>query len=439
MTHEALCSMTARDLAQAIRDRRVTAVEVARAHLDRIEAVNGRLNAVVQIGPDALAQAHAADEALRHGSTAPLLGVPFTVKDWIETAGLICAAGDPARASYRPHEDAVVVARMRAAGAVLLGKTNVGQGAPVYARPNNPHDEALTPGGSSSGEAAIIAAGGSPLGLGSDSGGSIRWPAHCCGIAGLKPTTGLVPNTGHFPRIGHMSDPRTTIGPMARSVGDLAVALRVIAGADAGDPGSVPVPIGDPAEVRLETLRVGWYTATPGAVPTADTVATVERAARTLAGLGCTVEAVAPPRLEEALPITEAYWAGVQSASFDEWRPPRASVLAGEQIDRARFEWERVTRDMLAFMRRYDVLLAPVAATPAPPHEGWGMEQYLYTLPYSLTGQPVVVVPFGRAEALPIGVQVVARPWQDAVALAVGEALEAAAAPASLPPPPLGR
>ena len=420
-----LLSLSATALARLIHERRVSSVEVARAHLDRVEAVNGRLHPLVQIAPDVLSRARAADEAVARGDPlGPLHGVPITVKDWIEVAGLVCAAGQEDRAAFVPDTDVVVVARVRAAGAIILGKTNVGTGAPVYPRPNNPHDEARTPGASSSGEAAMIAAGGSPLGLGSDSGGSIRWPAHCCGVAGLKPTTGLVPNTGHYPRIGHLSDPRTTIGPMARAVEDLDLALRVIAGADAGDPGSVPVPLADHGAVRLDGLRVAWYVDTPGAEPTAATIATVERTARTLAALGCTVEAVAPPRLDESLPITQAYWKGSQSTSFDEWQPPRPSVLTGEQIERVRFEWERFSRDMAAFMRGYDLVLAPVAPRPAPLHDTWTMEEYLYTLPYSLTGQPIVALPFGVEDGLPIGVQVIARKWCDHVAIAAAMALE---------------
>ena len=191
-----------------------------------------------------------------------------------------------------------------------------------------------------------------------------------------------------------------------------------------GDPGSVPAPIEDTHAVHLDGLRVAWYVDTPGATPTPATIATVERAARSLEALGCTVEAVAPPRLDESLPITQTYWKGSQSTSFDEWRPPRPSVLTAEQIERGRFEWERFSRDMAAFMRGYDVVLAPVAPRPAPLHDTWTMEEYLYTLPYSLTGQPVVVLPFGLEDGLPIGVQVIARKWCDHVAIAAAMALE---------------
>jgi amidase len=306
-----ICSVSATQLARMIRGRAISSAEAVDAHLRRIDAVNPRLTAVVHLGEEAArARARAADDALARGDApGPLHGVPFTVKDWIETEDLVCAAGFEERRGYVPKRDATVVARMREAGAILLGKTNVNDGSPVYARPNNPYDLARNPGASSGGEAAIIAAGGSPLGIASDSGGSIRWPAHCCGVAALKPTTGLVPLTGHFPRIGPMSDPRTAIGPMARSVDDLALALRIIAGEDGRDAGVVPVPLADMAEVAVEDLRVAYYTRMPGASPTPETVATTEAAARALEAAGARVTEARPPRLEESLPITLDYGA----------------------------------------------------------------------------------------------------------------------------------
>jgi amidase len=420
-----LLSLGAVELAALLREHTVSSVEVVEAHLRRIEETNAELNAVIALSPNALDDARAADAALARGEYGAFLGVPFTVKDWIEAKGLPCAAGQPARAGFVPEEDAPVVARMRRAGAILLGKTNVTDGGGVHPRPNNPHDSARTPGSSSSGEAAVIAAGGSPIGLASDSGGSIRWPAHCCGVAALKPTTGLVPLTGHVPAIGHISDPRTTIGPMTRSARDLEAVLAVIAGEDAGDPSAVPVPLRASSSVELRGLRVAWFVEFPGASATPETASAVEDAARALAERECKVEPATPPLLEESLPVTEAYWARVQSTSFDEWRPPWRSRLTADEIEESRFRWERFTRAMWRFMERYDAILSPVAARPAPPHEGWDRLDYLYTLPYSLTRQPAAVVPSGRSpEGLPIGVQIAARAWQDHVALTLAVALE---------------
>lgn len=427
-------TLPATELARLIRERQLSSVEVIAAHLGRIEAINPQINAIVQLAPDALERARAADEALADGNaTGPLHGVPFTVKDWIETEGLICASGFAERADHRPERDAAVVARLRASGAILLGKTNVTQGAPVYERPNNPHDLTRTPGASSSGEAAIIAAGGSPMGLASDSGGSIRWPAHCCGVPALKPTTGLVPLTGHFPRIGHMSDPRTVIGPMARSARDLGPLLAVIAGEDPRDPGTFPIPVCDPSAVDLRGLRIAWHTEMRGAEPTSETQAMLEAAAMALADRGATVTKATPPRLEESMVITLAYWARVRSAGLGRWVPQTPTVLTADQIEQSIFEWERFSRAMAAFMADYDLILSPTAAGPAPPHGDGGRETFLYTLPYSLTRQPVAVVPFGASpEGLPLSVQIAARPWRDHVALAAAVALEDSRSKASV-------
>jgi amidase len=198
-------------LAKAIRAKEISSEEVVNAYLRRVEAVNSKLNAVVQFTAEAaLAQAREADATLARGAIkGPLHGVPFTVKDNIDTAGVICTVGTKGRTSFVPTQDATIVTRMRTAGAILLGKTNLPELALafatdnlVYGRTNNPYDLSRTPGGSSGGEAAIMAAGGSPLGLGNDFGGSIRLPSHWCGIAGIKPTSGRVPRTGNFPGPG---------------------------------------------------------------------------------------------------------------------------------------------------------------------------------------------------------------------------------------------
>jgi amidase len=421
-----LTTLGAADLRRRIAAGAVTARAAVEACLDRIASVDAAIHAIVALAPDAIARADAADAALARGeAVGPLHGVPFTVKDWLETDDLPCEGGFAQRAGHRPRRDATAVARMRAAGAILLGKTAVRDGGPNHARPENPHAPGRTPGESSSGEAAIIAAGGSPMGLASDSGGSIRWPAHCCGVAGLKPTTGLVPVTGHFPPIGHLSDPRTAVGPIARRAEDLALILKVIAGDDGRDPGVVPAPLGDPAAVAISGLRVGWFVEAPGATPTPATVEAVQRAARTLADLGADVREVSPPRLDEVMPITRDHWRRVASVSLSTWTPDRPGSLAGDDIDRSTFLWERLARSLHAFMADLDILLSPVAAGPAPLHGGWDERVFAYTLPWSLTRQPAASIPFGVSpEGLPIGVQVIGRAWRDATVLRVAQVLE---------------
>jgi amidase len=423
--HE-LVSSSATALARRIREREVSSLEVVQAHLDQIDRVNPLINAlVVPAGDQALAEARAADAALARGaSVGPLHGVPFTVKDWIDAAGLRCSAGDPQFRERVAATDATVVARMRSAGAIVLGKTNVVVENPVYGRTNNPYNLAYSPEGSSSGEAALIAACGSPLGLGSDSGGSIRQPAHACGIAGLKPSTGRVPLTGHFPFISALNDPRTTIGPLARSVEDLALALSIIGGPDWRDASAVPVPLADWRAVELRGLRVAFYTHHEEAEPTAETAAACVAVAQFLSEQGAHVVEALPPRIEEAYDLTRRYWRRPESVAPEVWQPDGPASLSSEEVEQHLFEWDRFRRTLLGFMEQYDLILTPAAEQPAPLH-GMPGGRIPYTLPYSLTGYPAVVVRAGTSpQALPIGVQLVARPWRDDVALAVASLVE---------------
>src|SRR4051795_12776063 len=268
-----LTTATATDLAALVASRAASAREVVEAHLRRIEAVNGAINAVVALDAErALAAAGGPDTALARGEpTGPLHGVPFTVKDNIAAAGLPMAIGAPERAGVVPDGDATVVERMRAGGAILLGKTNcppwgggIETANPVYGRTSNPYDLARTPGGSSGGEAAIVAAAGSACGVGTDSGASVRLAAHFCGLAALKPTSGRIPVTGVIDdegQIGALGDPRTQVGPLARSVRDVALLLEVLAGPDGRDGGIAPVPLGSPDGVDLHGLRVAAFAA----------------------------------------------------------------------------------------------------------------------------------------------------------------------------------
>jgi amidase len=411
-----------------VRAKDISSVELVHAHLDRIALVNPGLNAVVQLIEErALREARAADAAIARGEfLGPLHGVPFTVKDWIDVAGVPCTGGELAHRDRIPTSDATVVARLRAAGGIVLGKTNVMIENDVYGRTDNPYRAGYSPAGSSSGEAAIIAAGGSPLGLGSDSGGSIRQPAHNCGIAGLKPTTRRLPITGHFPVIVPMNDPRTTIGPMARYVEDLAMALPILMGPDWQDASVVPVPLGDWNEVELRALRVAFYTHHAEAEPTAQTAAATRAAAKALEDVVESIEEALPERIEEAYDITRTYWKRTESHELDTWAPNGQSSFSGDDVARHLFEWDRFSRALLRFMARFDIVLTPAAEKPAQLH-GEDQGRIPYTLPYSLSGYPAVVVRAGTSpDGLPIGVQVVARPWRDDVALAVARYLERA-------------
>jgi len=413
-----ILSASALSLGRAIRARRVSSAEVVDAYLQRIDQVNPAINAVVQrVDEQARAEARAADAALALGeSGGPFHGVPFTVKDIFDVAGVVSAAGLPERAAHVPDSDAVVVARMRGAGAILLAKTNCPPGGAgvvtdnlIYGATRNPYDLGRSPSGSSGGEAAALAAGASPLGLGSDSGGSIRTPAHYCGIAALRPTVGRVPNTGAYELPGGLSDPRSQIGPMSRWVEDLGPVMAIIAGVDWRDSGVIPMPPTGPTSVELGGLRVACYDDDGTAPPTPETSQAVRDAARALTGAGAVVEETRPPKLDQVWDITLRYW--------------RSAKLSGRKIERLMLDWDGFRSTMLGFVEQYDLILCPVADEPAVPLETEG--NGIYCLPYSLTGYPCTVVRAGTSpESLPIGVQVVARPWREDVALAAAGRIE---------------
>lgn len=416
-----LVHRSALTLAGLIRDRQASSVEVVRAHLERIEALNPTINAVVAIADDVLDQAAARDRAVARGHPiGPFHGLPFTAKDIIETAGLPTTLGRPELADHRPPTDATVVRRMREAGGILLGKTNCPPGGSggdtandLHGRTANPYDTALTPAGSSGGEAAAIAAGLSPCGLGSDSGGSLRMPAHVCGIATLKPTAGRIPLSGLLEDdgpIGTMSDPRTQPGPMARTVEDLVAMLAVLAGPDGRDAGAAPVPLGSPDEVDIGALRVLLQVSDGVAETTPEVERSVRDAAGALAEGGARVtEGQLPPGGNE---LTERYW----DAGGDDH--------SGADVYGLLRDWDRYRSTMLGLLEDVDLILTPVAPHPAvAPGEDicWR-----YTTPHSLTGWPCAVVRAGWSGPLPVGVQVVAGPWRDHVALAAARVIERA-------------
>jgi amidase len=424
-----LTSAPAGVLARLIGNGEVSAVEVVEAHLERIADVNSALNAVVQLdGERAVKVADAADRA-RAGSAAlgPLHGVPFTAKDNMLTAGIVTAAGLRARAAVVPARDAAAVARMRAAGAILLGKTNCppwGGGSftdnELYGRTNNPYDTGRTPGGSSGGEAAIIAACGSPCGLGSDSGGSLRQPAHSCGIACIKPTAGLVPLTGVIDddgELGAISDPRTQVGPLARTVGDVALVLSAIAGPGRREPDVPPVVPDETGEVELRRLRAFVVDHNDFATPTGETIAAVAAAVSALTDAGIVAEGGALPGGGHEL--TREIWASYSG------RMSSADVYGLLR------RWDAYRRRMLEFLEPYDLILSPAFDRPAPRHEEVDEDRtwhgVSYTTPFSLTGWPAAIVRAGTAAGtLPLGVQIVARPWHDHVALAAAACVETA-------------
>ncbi|MBI4611340.1 MAG: amidase [Candidatus Rokubacteria bacterium] len=465
--HEDISFLTIRDLARRIRGRDISPVEVVRAYLERIEALNPRLNAIVTLNPEALAEAGRAEDRVVHGEPlGPLHGVPFTVKDCFDTAGVRTTRGSRLFTDYVPAADATAVARLKRAGGVFLAKTNLPEFAfwwetdnLVFGRTVNPWNPARTAGGSSGGEAVALATGLSPLGLGSDVGGSIRMPAHCCGVVGLKATHGRIPLTGHWPetllRAMH-------VGPMARAVGDLALALQILAGPDGHDPYALPVPapeLPDPGP-SLRGLRVGW-SAEGGAAPVEPVIRqVVSDAAACFAGLGCHVEPVSIPALDQrdwqvlsaTLYAAEAgaYLEPIIAGRRGELHPVlqrRLGVGSGSLGDylRAHAEWEQLRREVAAYFSRYDLFLCPCVPVVAYPHGQVELtingkvvparHALRATVPWDLTGSPALAVPFGWSpDELPVAVQLVGRHFDEATVLRAGAALEAVRPVARRPP-----
>lgn len=407
--------------AQAVREREVSAAELVAAHIERLDALQPLLRAMLHVRRAAAQEeARAADAALARGEPAGAMqGVPFTVKDNIDTAGVETLMGVREPAGRVPGRDAVVAARLRAAGAILLGKTAIvsphagfGSDELMHGRVANPYDLRRSPGGSSGGEAAVVAACGSACGLGNDSGGSLRTPAHFCGLATLKPTAGLVPMTGDD---GALGDPRTQTGALARSVADVAAITALIAGPDPRHPEVAPVAVGDPAAVPLPGLRVAVLADNGVVAPSVEVAATLASAGAALREAGLSVR-------------DEPHPSGGHELTLRVWMSYRGEI-GSEQLYNLLAEWDAYRARMLEWFTTADVVLCPVYDRPALlPNEQVEQDDDLglsYTTPYSLTGWPCAVVRCGTSAAgLPIGVQVVAHPWHDHVALAVAGVLE---------------
>ncbi|MGN6793399.1 MAG: amidase [Streptosporangiaceae bacterium] len=402
---------SAGEVLAAVKSGQVSVTEVVSERLAALHAVHERTRAIAAFGDDrALADAQRLDEAFAAGGvTGPLHGIPVTVKDWIDVEGFPCA-GDTGQVDRWPHQDATVVARLRRAGAVVLAKTHAWGPSGAEQRVGHPVDPRRTPGGSSTGEAVVVAAGASVLGLGSDSGGSIRLPAAWCGVLGLKPTAGRVPGTGHFPRIGALNDGRTQIGPLARHVSDLERVLAVTAGPDLRDAGVPPVTLqrSDAAALDGATFAVlageePWW-------PDADQAAALDRAAASLSAAGMIRNDWQLPWLNEALDITRRYWA--------------RTSLSGEEADRQLWDWDRFRRRYLRGAETIDFVLTPACLEPAPEHREIHGKDFIFTLPASLTGSPAIAIPAGvDARGLPLAVQLIGRPWEDHRVLAAASLL----------------
>jgi len=417
MNDSPLFYRSACELGRLIGRGEVSSERVVRAHLGRLCELNPKLNAIIQIAPEsAVEQARLADAAVAAGAELGLLhGVPFTVKDVYpvkNAAELVAVPGMPPLLDLPRDRDATAILRLRAAGAILIGVSRATvwkDREDRYGSVRNPYHLDMDAGGSSGGEAATIAAGGSPLGLGSDSGGSLRTPAGRCGIATIRPSNGRVPQAADGGRTG---DPRTVAGPLARSVEDLAAALGIISGVDPLDPTTLPVPLGDWRTVRLAGLRVGVFAGSEVEPPSPLATAAVRDAAAALKEAGAHLAEAQPPDLAESWSITQEYWTGYPD---------------GQNASRTFYgfmkRWDIYRVALALFMEDFDVLVCPV-------------DPLIYTCVFSLVGWPCAVVRCGtQTNGLPIGVQVVSKPWRDDVALAAAAEIERTATAGGWRPP----
>jgi Asp-tRNA(Asn)/Glu-tRNA(Gln) amidotransferase A subunit family amidase len=461
-------------MAERIRETTISPVELVDAHLTQIEKLNPKLNAFVQV--DACAARRAAQDAesaVMHGKKrrelGPLHGVPISIKSSFEVSGMRCESGTRLRAGYVPAQDAPLVTRLRAAGAIVLGVTNTPEllmawetDNLLYGRTNNPWDLERTPGGSSGGEAAAIAAGMSAGGVGSDGGGSIRVPAHFCGICGLKPTPGRIPATGHFPVSAGPFASIGVVGPMARTVGDLKILFEVMQGPDTGDTYAAPVPLRWPSEEQTSNLRIGYFEDDGRTPVTLETRAAVRTATEALRSAGFQVAPFQPEGLEQARQLWWKYFVvaggmvlrpmfkGRESdlspilKQFLEISAAQPALTAETLLD-AWIERDLLRARFFAQMQSYPILLCPAAAIPAfrQGERRWQVEaktvDYLdawsYTEFFNLLGNPAAVIPVGRSpEGLPIGVQIVGRPWEEEQVLSVACALESVCGARRIPP-----
>ena len=473
---------SAAELAAAIRARRLTASALVDLYLARIEKHNGALNAICTLdAAGARRRAKEADQAIARGELwGPLHGVPMTIKDAIETAGVRTTGGHPPLKDHVPQRDAPAVARLRNAGALLLGKTNVPPLSAdyradneIFGRTNNPWNLERTPGGSSGGAAAAVAAGLSAFDVGSDLAGSVRTPVHFCGLFGLKPTERRVPNTGHIPEppglpraVRHMN----TLGPLARSVEDLVTVTKIMSGPDDAEWDLAPVPWIDPPDKPLRAHRFAWSVDFAGIPVLQETKKAIERLASQLARAGCAIEQKNPEGFDfhaawetwGEIAITERAATGgdrsrervaaLNKTLGESWAVARGSAR-GMQATVADYMVALNRRDALItalekFFRHHDAFICPVTVSAAIGHVPFGtpidvdgakvpyfIAGTAYTCPFNLTGHPSVVLPLAKTrDGLPLGVQLVGPRWSEPALLAAAQKVALITGPFTPPP-----
>jgi Asp-tRNA(Asn)/Glu-tRNA(Gln) amidotransferase A subunit family amidase len=449
-----LTALPAVELLSMLRRKQISPLELANEYIRQIERLNPQLNALVDFDAERVrAQARALEN-----SSGPLFGLPMTIKSSIAAAGYRCEIGSLLHRGNKPREDATVVDRLKRAGGVILGTTNCPEflmayetDNRLYGRTANPWDLERTAGGSSGGESAAVSAGLSAAGLGSDSGGSVREPAHFTGICSLKPTPGRIPGRGHLPACDGPFAILGAIGPMARTVRDVTLLFLALSGQDALDPVSPPIGLTNESMEDLKRIPIAFFEEDGPVTP--ETRQAVRDAARALEKQGFQVHPFRPQALEEARQLWWKFFVRSGAMLLDPLVHGRTSQLSPTFVDflsiahrdpplsaqellSAWMDCDHVRRRLLAEMEKFPILLCPVCAIPAFRfgERSWIVDgrpiEYLdamrYTQWFNLLGGPAAVVPVGRSpEGLPIGVQIAGRPFEDERVLGIAAAIEA--------------
>lgn len=464
--------MTLIEVCNALRNRQISVPDLITRTLARIKQQNGTINALITTFTEAaMSSAPECQRRIERNQARPLEGIPVTIKDSIDLAGTPTYCGSMLNRDSRPAHDATCVRLLKEAGAIIVGKTSCPEFLMNYetdnlivGRTNNPWDLSRTAGGSSGGEAAAIATLCSAAGMGSDGGGSIRFPAHCCGIAGLKPTPGRISAAGHMPPIGHPGGLLGVVGPMARTAADLKLLFNLLARYDTSDPFSIPMPLRVPdlAPFRQKTLKIGlmpgWFD-----VPVESAMSdTANRAGVMLSDLGFAVEEFRPVAVERAPNVWWFFFGQIHSRVTKEslaGKEDRLHWTGTELLERAMSEAEPTVSAVLENFARRDgmrasllrqmethrVLLLPACGVSAFPHrtrrfqtpkkEIGLFEAMMPLTPFNLFGMPGIVIPFGFNEhGLPCGVQLVGRPYEEELLLEIAIELENARGPFPHPP-----
>ncbi|MGM0438569.1 MAG: amidase [Bacillota bacterium] len=438
-----------RELVDLLKKRKISVVELTKLYLQQIEEVNPELNAIVQKNEDVLKMAKEKDKNFeKYSKKEPLFGIPITIKDSIDTAGIITTGGTKGRKGYIPEKDATVVKKLKEAGAIILGKTNTPELTleyetmnEIYGKTNNPYNIDKSPGGSSGGEAAAIAAGCSAFGIGSDTAGSIRLPAHFCGISGLKPTKGRVPATGCIiPNDIGLVDELTQLGPLTRYVNDLNLVMDVIHGPDGSDPNCVPV--GWPEFINLNNTELkGIYYLDNEIYELDEEVReSILKTVEFLKNKGIKIIEKKPPELDKTFSLfkkifsadgwTWKYRLLEKYGTIDKLKENPKRAINGIEFNELIGKLQRFRKKNLEFMKDYDFIISPVTAFAARDH-GFSYDEkgviaaFSYTMVYNLLGWPAVSIRVSETDDnLPIGVQLASTPWREDVCLSLAQEIE---------------